>query len=143
MRLRRPSVRSAVEDAAPTRSTRRPGTGSRPSSLVEQAADRVDVVVLEVEAEQVAELVDGQPRAHAVAPVAEVLDLRGLAVVLVGDVADELLDEVLEGHEPGDAAVLVDDHREVVRLELHLPQQRRRPSSTRARTAPGARARRR
>ncbi len=39
---------------------------------------------------------------------------RRLGVVLVGDVADQLLDEVLEGHEPGDAAVLVDDHREVV-----------------------------
>ena len=37
-----------------------------------------------------------------------------VVVVLVADVADELLDEVLEGDDAGGAAVLVDDDREVV-----------------------------
>jgi hypothetical protein len=36
-----------------------------------------------------------------------------LAVVLVGDLADDLLEDVLDGHQPGGAAVFVDDDREV------------------------------
>src|SRR5690349_22265660 len=95
-----------------------------PELLREQAAGAVDVLVLEVEAEELAELVDRQTGVHAVASFAQLFHLRGLAVVLVGDVAHELLDQVLEGHEAGDAAVLVDDHREVVGLDLHLAQQR-------------------
>src|SRR5688572_32425377 len=34
----------------------------------------------------------------------------------------ELLDEVLEGHEARDSAVLVDDHGEVIRVDLHLSE---------------------
>ena len=64
-----------------------------------------------------------QPRAHAVAAGAELVDLVDVAVVLVGDLADELFDQVFERHEARDSAVLVDDHREVVRLALHLLQQ--------------------
>ena len=37
----------------------------------------------------------------------------GRGVVLVVDLPDQLLDEVLQGHDPGRAAVLVDDHRQV------------------------------
>ena len=63
-----------------------------------QAADRVDVLVLEVDAEQLAEVVDVQPwPLTRYAAVAEVLDLGGLAVVLVGDLADDLLEDVLDG----------------------------------------------
>ena len=55
--------------------------------------------------------------------VLELLDPGRLAVVLVGDLADDLLDDVLDGDQPGGAAVLVDDDREVVLVALHLAQQ--------------------
>ena len=46
---------------------------------------------------------------------------RGLAgVVLVPDVADQLLDQVLEGDDAGGAAVLVDHDRQVRALAAHL-----------------------
>ena len=38
---------------------------------------------------------------------------RARPVVLVADLADDLLEDVLEGDDPGDAAVLVDDHGEL------------------------------
>ena len=53
----------------------------------------------------------------------QVLDAGLLDVVLVGDLADDLLEEVLEGDEPGGPAVLVDDDRHVELLRLHLAQQ--------------------
>ncbi len=121
IRLRRPSVRSAVR-MRPEISPRRPGERKPADRLGEQAADRVDIVILELDAEQVAEFVDGHPRRDPEPAVAEVFGIGHLAVVLVGDVADELLDEVLERDQPGDAAVLVDHHCEVVRLGLHQAQ---------------------
>ena len=51
------------------------------------------------------------------------LDRRLLDVVLVDDLADQLLDQVLEGDQPGGAAVLVDHDRHVELLGLHLPHQ--------------------
>ena len=50
-------------------------------------------------------------------------DGLGLAVVLVANLADQLLDDVLDGHEAGRAAVLVDDDRELKALLLELAQQ--------------------
>ncbi len=101
----------------------RAGLGQPADRLGEQAARRVDVVVVELDAEQVAELVLRQARARPGRRRRPRSATSGLvAVVLVGDVADELLDEVLHGDQARDAAVLVDDHREVVRVELHLPQ---------------------
>ena len=44
-------------------------------------------------------------------------------VVLVGDLADDLLEQVLHRDEPGGAAVLVDDDRHVELLGLHLAQE--------------------
>ena len=44
---------------------------------------------------------------------------RSVDVVLVADLADELLDEVLEGDDAVGAAVLVDDHGEVRALLAH------------------------
>ncbi len=83
----------------------------------------VDLVVLELDPEQVSEFVDRHPRGHPVPPAAQRLDVRGLPVVLVADLPDELLDQVLERDEAGDPAVLVDDHGEVDGLQLHVAQQ--------------------
>ena len=41
---------------------------------------------------------------------AELFDQGGLLVVLILDLADDLLDDVLEGDDPLDPAVLVDHH---------------------------------
>ena len=90
--------------------------GQPAERLGDEAADAVDVVVLDLESEQLAELVDRQPGRHPVAALADLLHELDLVVVLVGDVADELLDEVLERDQARDAAVLVDHHRQVVGL---------------------------
>ena len=62
-------------------------------------------------------------------PVDEVLagreahDVGLFRVVLVDDLADELLEAILECHETGDRAVLVGDEREVELAGLHLAHQ--------------------
>ncbi|RAO51937.1 hypothetical protein ONO86_01975 [Micromonospora noduli] len=56
--------------------------------------------------------------------------VRG-GVVLVVDLADQLLDEVLQGDDPGRAAVLVDHHREVLTLPAHLGQRGEHPFAAR------------
>ena len=48
---------------------------------------------------------------------------RLLDVVLVLDLADDLFDQVLDRDQPGRAAVLVDDDRDVHAALLHLVQQ--------------------
>ncbi len=67
------------------------------------------------------------PRVHPDVTVGQALDHRILHVELVDDLSEELLDDVLEGHEAGGAAVLVDDDREVEAVALHLPQERGDP----------------
>ena len=57
------------------------------------------------------------------------------AVVLVGDLADEFLDEVLERGDAGGAAVLVDDDGHLVAAPAQLAEQQRRAASSRARAA--------
>src|SRR5271170_5768768 len=44
-------------------------------------------------------------------------------VVLVGDVADDGFEEVFDGDEAGDAAVLVDDDAHVLLFALHLAEE--------------------
>ena len=66
------------------------------------------------------DLVQRHAGVHPVGATGQGLGHRVLDVELVDDLAQELLDEVLERDEPGDAAVLVDDdgHVDVARLEL-------------------------
>ncbi len=125
-------------EAQPGHLARRPEDGHPPDRLRDEAADRVDLVLVEVHLEHLTEIVDVHRRRHPHPPVPEVLDLRCLAVVLVGDLADDLLEDVLDGHEPRGAAVLVDDDGEVGLVALHLARAGRRPACSRARTASGA-----
>ena len=55
--------------------------------------------------------------------VALVDDRLRLDVVLVADLADDLLEHVLDGHEARGAAVLVDDDRGLQLLALELLEQ--------------------
>src|SRR6266568_6150218 len=101
----------------------RAGDRNPPEPLGEQAADGLHVLGLDPDLEQLGQLVHRQPRRHPGLPVAEPLDRRLLPVVLVGDLADDLLQDVLDRHQPRRAAVLVDHDRHVGLPGLHLPQQ--------------------
>ena len=57
------------------------------------------------------------------AAVALVDDRLGLDVVLVANLADDLLEQIFDGHEAGRPAVLVDDDRALRLLALELLQQ--------------------
>ena len=89
----------------------------------QEAADGVPVVVGDAHAEQVVEVVDRRAAVDEVVAVGEALDLGVLLVVLVDDLADQLLEAVLQGDQPGERAVLVGDEREVELLGLHLAHQ--------------------
>ena len=112
VRTRRPSVSSTVM-RRPSTSTASPDTGHAAAHVVvDEPADRVElllVVAFEPRIEMLEEVI------HVGAPVdprgslAEGHDHRLLLVVLVLDLAHDLLDEVLDGDEAGRAAVLVED----------------------------------
>src|SRR3977135_3595359 len=85
-----------------------------PTALpADRAADRVEALVGERRAEAVVELVDREHAADAVRVVVDLLDLHLGDVELVLDLADDLLDQILERQDPRHRAVLVDDDREV------------------------------
>ena len=98
MRCRRPAIRSAVSaqpgDLAPCEpriGTRPMALPSRPPTVSTSSSSMVDV-------EELGEVVDVHARpAPGSRAVAELLDLGRLAVVLVGDLADDLLEDVLDG----------------------------------------------
>ena len=72
--------------------------------------------------------------------VALVDDRLGLDVVLVANLADDLLEQVLDRHQAGGAAVLVDDDRDLHLLALELLQQLGHALGLRARRSPAAAA---
>ena len=90
----------------------------------DEPADRVPVLVGQLDVEQVVEISStGRAAVDEVVAVGQPLDVVGLGVVLVDDLADELLETVLERDQAGDAAVLVGDDREVELAGLHLAHQ--------------------
>ena len=98
----------------------------RASELAEdEAADRVEVLVRQVGAEPLVELVDREHAVDAVGVLVDLLDLHLGDVELVLDLADDLLDQVLERDDAGHRAVLVDDDGEVLVRPAELLQQRR------------------
>ncbi len=95
-------------------------------TVVDEAADRVVLLLvlqLELDVEQLAELVDVRPPVDARLVVGEPDDHRLLDVVLVLDLADDLLEQVLDRDEAGRAAVLVEDDRDVDLPALELVEQ--------------------
>src|SRR5690606_21309379 len=86
----------------------------------DEAADGVEVALVEPVAEHVVELGDLGDRAHPVALLAgNALDREDVVALLVEvelvlDVADDLLEDVLDRHQARHAAVLVDHDREMV-----------------------------
>ena len=120
--IRRPSTRSAVNRRF-WNQTSCPSSGIAPKQTQHQPADRVPLLVGKLDVQELVDVVDRELAVHAVDAVGDLLDLGLLGVVLVRDLADELLEQVLERDEAADAPVLVGDERDVELLLLHLAEQ--------------------
>ena len=101
----------------------------QPAELLhDQARHGVELVVRQFGLEVFVEFVDGRLAAHDVLAFAVLADVHVLVdVVLVVDVADDLLDHVFDGHEAGDAAVFVGDDGHVHARAAELAQQHVEP----------------
>src|SRR4051795_10193491 len=117
------SGRRLGDEAEPVGLDVGPGDRHPAEELGHQPADGVDVVVLDFDPDQLVEVVDRVARRHSEGPVGQLGRLDLVGVVLVGDLADDLLEQVLDGDQPGGAAVLVDDDGDVLARGLHLRQQ--------------------
>ena len=104
------------------------------------AADVSKPFALDLDAQPIAHLVDADLAAEDERAVALVGHRLALDVVLVANLADDLLEQILDGHEPGGAAVLVDDDRHLRLPALHLLQQLRDALALRHEVAPTASA---
>jgi hypothetical protein len=91
----------------------------------QQPAHGIDIVVGEGGAEGVVELGDLGQAVHAPAAVGHWQDivLVFVQVELILDVAHDLLQHVLDRHQAGHAAVLVDDHGDMVAVDAEVAQQ--------------------
>ena len=89
------------------------GLGDRPRLVDDEAGDGRRLLVGQVPVHGAVEVADR----HRAVDIDRAVRLRPHAlhrdVVLVVDVADDLLEDVLERHQPHHLAVLVDDQREV------------------------------
>ena len=98
--------------------------GRDATEVVENAAaDGVVVVVVDVDAEKVVELLDADTAVEQGLVVADADDGVLDAVVLVLDFADDFFEQVLDGDEAGGAAVLVDDDGHVDALLAHVGEE--------------------
>ena len=91
--------------------------------LSEQTAHRINIFIVELTTENLAQLINTQTSREAERAVVVQRVLGALMVVLIRDVADQLLDQVLKGNQTGGATVLVNNDRHVRGLALHLTQQ--------------------
>ncbi len=95
----------------------------------DEAADGVELLVGKRRAQRLVEVGDFGARLHAehVFLLADDVVLGLVEVVFVLDVADDLLEHVLDRHQPGDAAVFVDDDGDVVAVGAEFLQQHVEP----------------
>src|SRR3982074_3193461 len=109
-RLRRPVVPSASSLSSPTVATA-PGMGTRPSAWASRPATvstSVSSISTSNNSPRSSTGRRGPPRGAGTPPglvVGEALARRPLHVVLVGDLADDLFQDVLNGDQTGRAAV--------------------------------------
>ena len=138
IRLRRPCALSAVS-SRPSTTARAPGIGTRPRCLASRPPTVSTSSSSSSTPKQLGQLVDVQPGADPQrSRPRQLLDERLLHVVLVGDLADDLLDDVLDRDQAGGAAVLVDDDRDVGLLAPASRAAARRPACCPARRPAGA-----
>ena len=118
-----------------------PRFGTRPARVEDQAAQRIDLLLVAGLAQADRRGAPRAPRSGCARRRSSVPSARSIRcgrlglVVLVLDLADDLLDQVLDGHQPVDAAELVDHHRHVDARLAHLHQQIEDRHRRRARTA--------
>src|SRR6266550_7184952 len=86
--------------------------------LEDESPDRVPLLVRELGIEQFVHIVDRGLAGHAIDPVADRDHIGHLGVVLVGDLADQLLQQVLQRDDAGDGSVLIRDDGLVELLKL-------------------------
>ena len=87
----------------------------------DEAADRVVGAVLgQVDVRAARELVGAQRAGNEESPVGARADADASLIVLVGDLTDDLFDDIFEGHDAGDAAVLVNDDGHLQALVAQL-----------------------
>ena len=98
------------------------GFGHAAEQLVHEPADGRHVFAVEVVPEQLRQLVDRQAARHPESSAVLLLDRRLLDVVLVADLADDLLENVLDRDDAGGAAELVDDDGDVRAARLKVAE---------------------
>ena len=94
-----------------------------PETRQQEAADGLEALAFDRDLEQVRHLLDVDLAAEHEAAPALVDDGLDLDVVLVADLADDLLEQVLDRDQAGGAAVLVDDDGALHALALELLEQ--------------------
>ena len=99
------------------------GLGGTAELPEDEAADRVVVLVGEVAGELLVEVVDGERAVDADGVVADALDGLVRQVELVLDLADDLLEQILERDDPLHRAVLVDHDGEMLVRAPELREQ--------------------
>jgi hypothetical protein len=104
-------------------------TARQATQLVhEQAADGVELFVGKLRVEESIELIDRRQRMHREFAWPFLANgLIFLDVVFIVDLADDLLDDILDGDQPADAAVFIDDDGDVVMVAAKLLQQHVEP----------------
>ena len=109
--------------------------GTRPDVRQQVAADGLVALTFHGDLQPLGELAHVGPAAEDEAAVALFDDRLDLDVVLVADLADDFLQQILDRHQTGGAAVLVHDHRRLDALALKLLRAARSLAWSRARNA--------
>ena len=89
----------------------------------DEPTDCVPVLVGKLQLQEFVDVADGRSALDEVVAVGLTLNLVLLDVIFVDDLADKFFEAVLEGDQPGQAAVLVGNDRQMELLSLHLPHQ--------------------
>src|SRR5438552_1749450 len=93
-------------------------------TIVDQAAERVELIIWKIQGEQVVDLSDAGPRIENRLMLADLLDARLFRqIILILDLTDDLLKEVFNRNQAGGAAILVNNQRHVHAALLQLLQQ--------------------
>ena len=134
--MRRPSTAS-IRTSAPSTRTTSPASGRRPSaSKASPASVRGPSCGSDAPTSSLKSSIVIEPATRTVCSSTRV-ELRGRQVELVLDLAHDLLEHVVHGHDPGRAAVLVDHDRDLLALLAQLAQQRAEVLGHRHDRAPG------
>ena len=91
--------------------------------LSEQTAHRINIFIVEFTTENLAQLINTQTGRETERAVIVQRVLGALVIVLIRNVADQLLNQILKRDQTGGAAVLINNNRHVRGLTLHLTQQ--------------------